>query len=95
MPAVFIATHSSQYDKIIGNIEEVRARGGSVVAVITEGDTELSKKCDFCFAVPKTIEPLEPLLSIIPLQLLAYHVAVLRGCNIDKPRNLAKSVTVE
>jgi glucosamine--fructose-6-phosphate aminotransferase (isomerizing) len=95
MPAVFIATHSSQYDKIIGNIEEVKARGGIVVAVITEGDTELKKKCDFCFTVPKTIEPLEPLLTIIPLQLLAYHVAVLRGCNIDKPRNLAKSVTVE
>ncbi len=95
MPAVFIATHSSQYDKIIGNIEEVKARGGIVVAVITEGDAELKKKCDFCFTVPKTIEPLEPLLTIIPLQLLAYHVAVLRGCNIDKPRNLAKSVTVE
>jgi glucosamine--fructose-6-phosphate aminotransferase (isomerizing) len=95
MPAVFIATHSSQYDKIIGNIEEVKARGGSVVAVITEGDTELEKKCDYCFTVPQTIEPLEPLLTIIPLQLLAYHVAVLRGCNIDKPRNLAKSVTVE
>jgi len=95
MPAVFIATHSSQYDKIIGNIEEVKARGGSVVAVITEGDNELSKKCDFCFTVPQTLEPLEPLLTIIPLQLLAYHVAVLRGCSIDKPRNLAKSVTVE
>jgi glucosamine--fructose-6-phosphate aminotransferase (isomerizing) len=95
MPAVFIATHSSQYDKIIGNIEEVKARGGTTVAVITEGDNELTHKCDFCFAVPKTIEPLEPLLTIIPLQLLAYHVAVLRGCNIDKPRNLAKSVTVE
>jgi len=73
----------------------VKARGGIVVAVITEGDAELKKKCDFCFTVPKTIEPLEPLLTIIPLQLLAYHVAVLRGCNIDKPRNLAKSVTVE
>jgi glucosamine--fructose-6-phosphate aminotransferase (isomerizing) len=95
MPAVFIATHSSQYDKIIGNIEEVKARGGTTVAVITEGDEEICHKCDFCFTVPKTIEPLEPLLTIIPLQLLAYHVAVIRGCNIDKPRNLAKSVTVE
>jgi glutamine---fructose-6-phosphate transaminase (isomerizing) len=95
MPAVFIATHSSQYDKMIGNIEEVKARGGMVVAVITEGDNELCKKCDFCFTVPETLEPLEPLLTIIPLQLLAYHVAVIRGCNIDKPRNLAKSVTVE
>ncbi len=95
MPAVFIATHSSQYDKIIGNIEEVKARGGTVVAVVTEGDKELPKKCDFCFTVPETLEPLEPLLTIIPLQLLAYHVAVIRGCNIDKPRNLAKSVTVE
>ncbi|MFA5863096.1 MAG: glutamine--fructose-6-phosphate transaminase (isomerizing) [Phycisphaerae bacterium] len=95
MPAVFIATHSSQYDKIIGNIEEVKARGGCVVAVLTEGDNELAKKCDFHFTVPQTLEPLEPLLTIIPLQLLAYHVAVIRGCNIDKPRNLAKSVTVE
>lgn len=95
MPAVFIATHSSQYDKIIGNIQEVKARGGTVVAVLTEGDTDLAKKCDFCFTVPETLEPLEPLLTIIPLQLLAYHVAVIRGCNIDKPRNLAKSVTVE
>ncbi|NLE29243.1 MAG: glutamine--fructose-6-phosphate transaminase (isomerizing) [Phycisphaerae bacterium] len=95
MPAVFIATHSSQYDKILGNIEEVKARGATTVAVITEGDSEICRQCDFCFTVPKTIEPLEPLLTIIPLQLLAYHVAVLRGCNIDKPRNLAKSVTVE
>jgi len=95
MPAVFIATHSSQYDKIIGNIEEVKARGGTVVAVLTDGDTELAKKCDFCFTVPQTLEPLEPLLTIVPLQLLAYHVAVIRGCSIDKPRNLAKSVTVE
>jgi glucosamine--fructose-6-phosphate aminotransferase (isomerizing) len=95
MPAVFIATHTSQYDKIIGNIEEVKARGGSIVAVLSEGDTELSKKCDYSFFVPTTLEPLEPLLTIVPLQLLAYHVAVIRGCNIDKPRNLAKSVTVE
>ncbi len=95
MPAVFIATHSSQYDKVIGNIEEVKARGGKVLAVITEGDNELPKKCDYVMTVPKTIEPLEPLLTVIPLQLLAYHVGVLRGCNVDKPRNLAKSVTVE
>ncbi len=95
MPAVFIATHSSQYDKILGNIEEVKARGGKVAAVITKGDKQLSKKCDYVFDVPETLEPLEPLLTVIPLQLLAYHVAVLRGCNIDKPRNLAKSVTVE
>ncbi len=95
MPAVFVATRSSQYEKIIGNIEEVKARGGIIIAVITEGDTELPKKCDFTFTVPETIEPLEPLLTIIPLQLLAYHVAVIRGCNVDKPRNLAKSVTVE
>ncbi len=95
MPAVFIATHSSQYDKILGNIEEVKARGGKVVAVITKGDSQLAKKCDYIFEVPQTPEPLEPLLTVVPLQLLAYHVAVLRGCNIDKPRNLAKSVTVE
>lgn len=95
MPVVFIATRSSQYEKIIGNIEEVKARGGMIIAVITKGDTELTKKCDYVFTVPRTIEPLEPLLTIIPLQLLAYYVAILRGCNVDKPRNLAKSVTVE
>jgi glucosamine--fructose-6-phosphate aminotransferase (isomerizing) len=92
---VFIATHNSQYEKVLSNIEEVRARGGRVIAVATEGDTGIQRLAEHVFYVPDTLEPLQPLVNIIPLQLLAYHAAVLRGCNVDKPRNLAKSVTVE
>jgi glucosamine--fructose-6-phosphate aminotransferase (isomerizing) len=95
MPVVFIATRNSHYDKIRSNIEEVRARGGKILAVATEGDEEIARQADHVFAIPHTLEPLEPLLAVIPLQLLAYHAATLRGCNVDKPRNLAKSVTVE
>ncbi len=95
MPVVFIATRNSQYEKVISNIEEVRARGGQVIAVATEGDHELKRYSEHVFYVPDAPEPLQPLVNIIPLQLLAYHAAVLRGCNVDKPRNLAKSVTVE
>jgi glucosamine--fructose-6-phosphate aminotransferase (isomerizing) len=95
MPAVFIATQSSQYDKVIGNIEEVRSRGGRVIAVATEGDSQIERLADYVFPVPHVPEPLQPLLTVVPLQLLAYHAAVLRGCSVDKPRNLAKSVTVE
>lgn len=95
MPVVFIATKNSQYDKVVSNIEEVRARKGRVIAVATEGDTEIANLAEHVFYVPDVPEPLQPLVSIIPLQLLAYHAAVLRGCDVDKPRNLAKSVTVE
>jgi glucosamine--fructose-6-phosphate aminotransferase (isomerizing) len=95
MPVVFIATQGSQYDKVISNIEEVRARGGQIIAVATEGDTHIRRHSDHIIYVPDTLEPLQPLLSVIPLQLIAYHAAVARGCNVDKPRNLAKSVTVE
>ena len=95
MPVVFIATRGSQYHKILGNIEEVRSRGGRVLAVATEGDDEITRLAEHVFYVPDCLEPLQPLLTVIPLQLLAYHAAVLRGCNVDKPRNLAKSVTVE
>src|SRR5918997_2457603 len=95
MPVVFIATRGSQYDKVISNIEEVRARGGRVIAVATEGDTGIRRYSDHVVYVPDTLEPLQPLLSVVPLQLIAYHAAVARGCNVDKPRNLAKSVTVE
>ncbi len=95
MPVVFIATRGSQYQKILGNIEEVRSRGGRVLAVATEGDDEITRLAEHVFYVPDCPEPLQPLLTVIPLQLLAYHAAVLRGCNVDKPRNLAKSVTVE
>ncbi|MCY2953409.1 MAG: glutamine--fructose-6-phosphate transaminase (isomerizing) [Planctomycetota bacterium] len=95
MPVVFIATKGSQYDKVISNIEEVRARGGKIIVVATEGDTNIHKYSDHVIEVPHALEPLQPLLSVVPLQLLAYHCAVARDCNVDKPRNLAKSVTVE
>ena len=95
MPVVFIATKNSQYDKIISNIEEVRARKGRVIAVATEGDTEITRLAEHVFYVPDVPEALQPMVTVVPLQLLAYHAAVLRGCDVDKPRNLAKSVTVE
>jgi glucosamine--fructose-6-phosphate aminotransferase (isomerizing) len=95
MPVVFVATRGVQYDKVISNIEEVRARGGRVIAVATEGDLNITRYSDHVIYVPNTIECLQPLLSVVPLQLMAYHAAVVRGCNVDKPRNLAKSVTVE
>ncbi len=95
MPVVVIATEGTQYEKIISNISEVRARGGSVIAIATEGDRGIAKLAEHVLYVPDTLEPLQPLLTVIPLQLIAYHAAVLRGCNVDKPRNLAKSVTVE
>ena len=90
-----IATSGSQYDKIMNNISEVRARGGSVIAIATEGDRDIAQMAEHVIYVPDTLEPLQPLLTSIPLQLIAYHAAVMRGCNVDKPRNLAKSVTVE
>ena len=95
MPVVFVATRGSQYEKVISNIEEVRARGGRIIAVATEGDNDIRRYSDHVVYVPDVIECLQPLLSVVPLQLLAYHAAVIRGCNVDKPRNLAKSVTVE
>jgi glucosamine--fructose-6-phosphate aminotransferase (isomerizing) len=95
MPVVFIAIRDSVYGKIISNIEEVRARHGRVIAIATQGDEQIKKKADHVIYVPETMEFLTPLLTVIPLQLLAYHIAVLRGCPIDQPRNLAKSVTVE
>jgi glucosamine--fructose-6-phosphate aminotransferase (isomerizing) len=95
MPVVFIATKNSQYDKVVSNIEEVRARKGRVIAVATEGDREISRLAEHVFYVPDVPESLQPMVTVVPLQLLAYHAAVLRGCDVDKPRNLAKSVTVE
>ncbi len=95
MPVVFLATRGVQYDKVISNIEEVRARGGHVIAVATEGDENIHRYSDHVIFIPDAPEPLQPLLSVVPLQLIAYHAAVLRGCNVDKPRNRAKSVTVE
>jgi glucosamine--fructose-6-phosphate aminotransferase (isomerizing) len=95
MPAVFIATSGPQYDKIMGNIAEVRARGGKTIVVATEGDENIKQHADHLITVPFTPELLQPMLTVVPLQLLAYHAAVLRGHDVDKPRNLAKSVTVE
>ncbi|GHB57801.1 glutamine--fructose-6-phosphate transaminase (isomerizing) [Persicitalea jodogahamensis] len=95
MPVVFLATKDSSYDKIVSNIQEVKARKGRVIAIITEGDTLIPTMVDFVIEVPKTHEMLVPLVSVIPLQLLSYYVAVMRGRNVDQPRNLAKSVTVE
>jgi glucosamine--fructose-6-phosphate aminotransferase (isomerizing) len=95
MPVVVVAPHDHTYDKVIANIEEVKGRYGSIIAIATEGDNGLSKLCDHVIPIPQTLDPLIPLLSVIPLQLLAYHMARLRGLDVDKPRNLAKSVTVE
>ncbi len=95
MPVVFIATRDSSYDKVVSNIQEVCARKGKVIAVVTEGDTLIPDMADFVIEVPPTNEALMPLVSVIPLQLLSYYIAVMRGCNVDQPRNLAKSVTVE
>lgn len=95
MPVVVIATNKSAYDKVASNIQEVKARKGTVISIVTEGDTKIKEMSDYSIEIPDTEEPLTPLLSVIPLQLLAYHVAVMRGCNVDQPRNLAKSVTVE
>ncbi len=95
MPVVFIATRDASYDKILANIQEVKARKGKIIAVVTEGDEMVKTLADHIISVPAVDEPFYPLLTVIPLQLLAYHIAVLRGCNVDQPRNLAKSVTVE
>ena len=95
MPVIIIATNKSAYDKVASNIMEVKARKAIVISIVTEGDTKIREMSDYCIEIPETEEPLTPLLSVIPLQLLAYHIAVLRGCDVDQPRNLAKSVTVE
>jgi len=95
MPVVFIAPRCEIYDKLVSNIEEVRARKGRIIAIATEGDDAIRNYADFVITIPDCPPPLQPMLSVVPLQLLAYHAAVARGCNVDKPRNLAKSVTVE
>jgi glucosamine--fructose-6-phosphate aminotransferase (isomerizing) len=95
MPVFVIATNLSAYDKIVSNIQEVKARKGVVIALVTEGDELVKRLADHTIEIPATEEPFTPLLSVIPLQLLAYHIALLRGCDVDQPRNLAKSVTVE
>lgn len=95
MPVIVIATNRSLNEKIVSNIQEVKARKGIVIAIVTEGDTEISEIADYTIPIPDTEEPFTPLLSVVPLQLLSYYIAVMRGCNVDQPRNLAKSVTVE
>jgi len=95
MPVVFIATKDSTYEKVVSNIEEVRARRGKVIAIATEGDEEIKKRADHVIYIPPTQPMLTPILTIIPLQLLAYYIAIMRNCDVDQPRNLAKSVTVE
>ncbi len=95
MPVVFLATKDVIYDKVISNIEEVKARGGRIICIATQGDDRIQEYADHVIYIPDTLRALTPLLSVIPLQLLSYHVAVMRGCDVDRPRNLAKSVTVE
>jgi glutamine---fructose-6-phosphate transaminase (isomerizing) len=95
MPVVFIAPKDSTYEKIISNIQEVKARRGRTIAIASENDTEIDSLVDYSIKIPNTIRMLMPILSVIPLQLLAYHIAVKKGLNVDQPRNLAKSVTVE
>ena len=95
MPVFVIATKGANYEKVVSNIQEVKARKGKIIAIVTNGDEEVKKMADFCIEIPETDESLVPLISVIPLQLLSYHIAVMRGCNVDQPRNLAKSVTVE
>jgi glucosamine--fructose-6-phosphate aminotransferase (isomerizing) len=95
MPVVFLATNKSAYEKIVSNVQEVKARKGKIIAVVTKGDTQIRELADHIIEVPETEEILSPLITIVPLQLLAYHIAIMRGCNVDQPRNLAKSVTVE
>ena len=95
MPVFVIATHDSLYEKVISNIQEVRARGGRVTALVTEGDERIKKFANHVIELPDTLDCFQPLLASIPLQLLAYHIAVCKGRDVDRPRNLAKSVTVE
>lgn len=95
MPVVVIATKNPSYDKILSNVQEVKARGGKLIAVVTKGDEEVSRLADYTIEIPEVEEAFSPIISVVPLQLLSYHIAVMRGCNVDQPRNLAKSVTVE
>jgi len=95
MPVVVIAPRQTHYDKVVSNIQEIKSRSGKIIAVVTQGDTQVRELADHVIEIPDTVDALSPLLTTIPLQLLSYHIAVMRGCNVDQPRNLAKSVTVE
>ena len=95
MPTIVIAPKRGHYDKILSNVQEIKARKGRIISIVTEGDTDIKKISDFALEIPDTEECLTPILSVIPLQLLAYHIAIAKGRDVDQPRNLAKSVTVE
>ncbi|MCL4157386.1 UNVERIFIED_CONTAM: hypothetical protein GTU68_033260 [Idotea baltica] len=95
MPIVVIATKKGHYEKVVSNIQEIKSRKGKIIGIVTEGDTQVKSLADHVIEVPETLESLSPLLTTIPLQLLSYHIAVLLNRNVDQPRNLAKSVTVE
>ena len=95
MPVIFIAPMDDVYEKVVSNVQEVKARGGKLLGVVTEGDRNVAALADYIIEIPRCDDALAPLLSVIPLQLLSYRIAVLRDCNVDQPRNLAKSVTVE
>ena len=95
MPVFVIATNDSSYEKVVSNIQEVKARKGIIIAVVTKGDKEVKAVADHVIEIPRIDQSLVPLIATVPLQLLSYHIAVMRGCNVDQPRNLAKSVTVE
>ena len=95
MPVFVIATQGTSYEKVVSNIQEVKARKGKIIAIITQGDEHMKSIADHTIEIPETDEHLVPLLATVPFQLLSYHIAVMRGCNVDQPRNLAKSVTVE
>ena len=95
MPVIVIATNNGHYEKVVSNIQEIKSRNGRIIAVVTEGDKQVRELADHVVEVPDTLQSLSPILTTIPLQLLSYHIAVMRDCNVDQPRNLAKSVTVE
>ena len=95
MPVVVIATNKGHYEKVVSNIQEIKSRDGKIIAVVTKGDKSVKALADHVIEIPEVTESLTPILASVPLQLLAYHIAVMRGCNVDQPRNLAKSVTVE
>lgn len=95
MPVFVIATKGANYEKVVSNIQEVKARKGRIIAIVTAGDKDVKEMAEHVIEIPETDESLVPLVSVIPWQLLSYHIAVMRGCNVDQPRNLAKSVTVE
>ena len=95
MPVVVIAPKLGHYDKVVSNIQEIKSRSGKIIAIVTKGDTQVRDLADYVIEIPETADALSPLITTIPLQLLSYHIAVMRDCNVDQPRNLAKSVTVE